>query len=145
VAEILVFLCHWSQPQGHNLVLRSLDNLKNVKNENGRFDAWLKVFENAIDGRGKMGSLVGASEEVRSLRGRGSGVSVSAWSTGSGGISNGGGGGGSAGNTGSGHLTGGREVGSIAGDKVLEGSLNEYAVSLVFGILEVGWKGIMRL
>lgn len=39
-----------------------------------RFDAWLSTFETTIDGRGKLGSLVGASEEVRSLRGREKGL-----------------------------------------------------------------------
>ena len=31
-----------------------------------RLDAWMRIVEVTIDGRGKMGSLVGASEEVRS-------------------------------------------------------------------------------
>ena len=31
-----------------------------------RLDAWMRIVEATIDGRGKMGSLVGASEEVRS-------------------------------------------------------------------------------
>ena len=31
-----------------------------------RLDAWMRIVEVTIDGRCKMGSLVGASEEVRS-------------------------------------------------------------------------------
>ena len=34
--------------------------------ESGRFDAWMRIVEVTIDGRGKMGSKVGASEEIRS-------------------------------------------------------------------------------
>lgn len=41
-----------------------------VKNDHGRFDAWFTVMEATLDGRGKMGSFVGASEEVKTLRGR---------------------------------------------------------------------------
>jgi cytokinesis protein len=43
-----------------------MDYVKNQHGENGRFDAWMRVVEVTVDGRGKMGSLVGASEEVRS-------------------------------------------------------------------------------
>ncbi|KIW48110.1 uncharacterized protein PV06_00729 [Exophiala oligosperma] len=66
VSEVLTFLCHWDQGQGHLKVLQAMDMVKNQINENGRFDAWMRIVEVTIDGRGKMGSLVGASEEVRS-------------------------------------------------------------------------------
>jgi cytokinesis protein len=66
VSEVLTFLCHWDEGQGHLKVLQSMDKVKNQMNENGRFDAWMRIVEVTIDGRGKMGSLVGASEEVRS-------------------------------------------------------------------------------
>ncbi|EXJ80416.1 cytokinesis protein [Capronia coronata CBS 617.96] len=66
VSEVLTFLCHWDEGQGHLKVLQALDQVKNMINENGRFDAWMRIVEVTIDGRGKMGSLVGASEEVRS-------------------------------------------------------------------------------
>lgn len=66
VSEVLTFLCHWDQGQGHIKVLQAMDSVKNMINENGRFDAWMRIVEVTIDGRGKMGSLVGASEEVRS-------------------------------------------------------------------------------
>ncbi|KIX10539.1 uncharacterized protein Z518_01622 [Rhinocladiella mackenziei CBS 650.93] len=65
VSEVLTFLCHWDQGQGHLKVLQAMDHVKNLINENGRFDAWMRIVEVTIDGRGKMGSLVGASEEVR--------------------------------------------------------------------------------
>ena len=47
-------------------MIQALDYVKSVQGENGRFDAWMRIVEVTIDGRGKMGSLVGASEEVRS-------------------------------------------------------------------------------
>jgi cytokinesis protein len=66
VSELLAFLCYWSEPQGHLKVLQAFDHLKAQQGENGRFDAWMRIVEVTIDGRGKMGSLVGASDEVRS-------------------------------------------------------------------------------
>lgn len=66
VSEVLTFLCHWADGQGHQKVLQSMDKVKNDHNETGRFDAWMRIVEVTIDGRGKMGSLVGASEEYRS-------------------------------------------------------------------------------
>ncbi|KAK4241250.1 cytokinesis protein sepA [Achaetomium macrosporum] len=66
VSEVLTFLCHWSDGKGHLKVIEAMDVAKNQQGENGRFDAWMRLVEVTIDGRGKMGSLVGASEEVRS-------------------------------------------------------------------------------
>jgi cytokinesis protein len=66
VSEVLTFLCHWADGQGHLKVIQAMDHVKNQHGENGRFDAWMRVVEVTIDGRGKMGSLVGASDEVRS-------------------------------------------------------------------------------
>lgn len=66
VSEVLTFLCHWGDGDGHVKVIQAMDNVKNQHNENGRFDAWMRLVEVTVDGRGKMGSLVGASEEVRS-------------------------------------------------------------------------------
>lgn len=66
VSEVLTFLCHWGNGRGHLQVLQALDQLKHIQNEHGRFDAWMRMVEVTIDGRGKMGSMVGASDEVRS-------------------------------------------------------------------------------
>ncbi|KAL2119171.1 hypothetical protein VTJ04DRAFT_6131 [Mycothermus thermophilus] len=66
VSEILTFLCHWSDGKGHLKVIEAMDAVKAQQGENGRFDAWMRLVEVTIDGRGKMGSLVGASEEMRS-------------------------------------------------------------------------------
>jgi cytokinesis protein len=66
VSDVLTFLCHWANGQGHEKVLQALDHLKSMQGETGRFDAWMRIFEVTLDGRGKMGSMVGASEEFRS-------------------------------------------------------------------------------
>ena len=66
VSEVMTFLCHCGEGHGHLKVIQAMDQVKSMINENGRFDAWMRIVEVTIDGRGKMGSLVGASEEVRS-------------------------------------------------------------------------------
>lgn len=66
VSEVMTFLCHWGDGHGHRRVLQALDHIKTQQAETGRFDAWMRLVEVTIDGRGKMGSLVGASDEVRS-------------------------------------------------------------------------------
>ena len=66
VSEVLTFLCHWGAGEGHQKVLNAMDYVKQQQGENGRFDAWMRIVEVTVDGRGKMGSMVGASEEVRS-------------------------------------------------------------------------------
>ena len=66
VSEVLTFLCHCREDGGHTKVLQAMDYVKSLVGENGRFDAWMRLCEVTVDGRGKMGSLVGASDEVRS-------------------------------------------------------------------------------
>lgn len=63
--EALTFMCYCEPPAGHTMVLRGLALLQD--GNAGRFDAWFDSFEQMIDGRGRMGSLVGASKDVRSL------------------------------------------------------------------------------
>lgn len=66
VSEVLTFLCTWGENgEGHLKVIQALDEVKAASGENGRFDAWMRLVEVTVDGRGKMGSLVGASEELR--------------------------------------------------------------------------------
>lgn len=66
VSDVLSFLCHWDGGEGHIKVIQAMDVVKSQQNENGRFDSWMRLVEVTVDGRGKMGSLVGASDEVRS-------------------------------------------------------------------------------
>lgn len=68
--DMLVFLTYWKPPQGHTFVVRAFDNLMNITADHARFDAWFSVLEATLDGRGKMGSLVGASDEIKTLRGK---------------------------------------------------------------------------
>ncbi|KAG2196955.1 hypothetical protein INT46_008126 [Mucor plumbeus] len=71
VCEILAFVCHVDLPKGQEIVLKGLDKLSEHLSEFGRFDAWLKLLDATLDGRGRMGSLVGASEDVKRLAGSG--------------------------------------------------------------------------
>jgi cytokinesis protein len=76
-AEILVFFCHWDEENtartGLTIVLNAFDSLEQKLNvavtelsgKVGRFDTWLKQFEQVIDGRGRMGSMVGISKDLR--------------------------------------------------------------------------------
>lgn len=66
VSEILTYLCSLSEGQGHIKVIQAFDQLKTVQGENARFDSWMRTVEVTVDGRGKLGSMVGASDEVRS-------------------------------------------------------------------------------
>ncbi|KAI9719846.1 MAG: hypothetical protein M1828_006067 [Chrysothrix sp. TS-e1954] len=66
VSEVLTFLCHWGEGEGHTTVIQAFDHLKHAQGETGRFDSWMRLVEVTTDGRGKMGSMVGASDEVRS-------------------------------------------------------------------------------
>lgn len=66
VSDIMTFLCSWGKDaEGHLKVIQAFDEVKTATGENGRFDAWMRLVEVTVDGRGKMGSLVGASEELR--------------------------------------------------------------------------------
>lgn len=64
--ELLLFLVYWNDGEGYLLVVAALEALSVANNENGGcFGYWFKSLDTALSGRGKMGSLVGASEEVR--------------------------------------------------------------------------------
>jgi cytokinesis protein len=64
LTEVLAFLAHW-QDLGHQQVLNAFDLIKTQTGDMGRFDSWMRLVEHTLEGRGKLGSLVGASEEVR--------------------------------------------------------------------------------
>ncbi|EGX89554.1 cytokinesis protein sepA [Cordyceps militaris CM01] len=66
VSEILTFLCTWGDNgEGHYKVIQALDEVKAQTGANGRFDDWMRLVEATVDGRGKMGSMVGASDDIR--------------------------------------------------------------------------------
>ncbi|KAJ2557212.1 hypothetical protein EV175_001481 [Coemansia sp. RSA 1933] len=69
ISEILTYICYLNVPTGHATVLKGLDKLQKFREMQRRFEPWMKAVESAIDGRGRMGSKVGASEELRQLGG----------------------------------------------------------------------------
>ncbi|CEQ39622.1 SPOSA6832_01157, partial [Sporobolomyces salmonicolor] len=71
VVELLTFFVARDRVKGFNLVLKGLDDFSSSRRLPGKFDGWFFFWEAAIDGRGRFGSSVGASEQVLSLRGAG--------------------------------------------------------------------------
>ena len=67
--EILTFLCYWEDGVSHDLVIQALEALSTANNDKGPYEYWFRSLEGTLLGRGKMGSLVGASEEVRRIGG----------------------------------------------------------------------------
>ncbi|KAF9327544.1 hypothetical protein BG006_009173 [Podila minutissima] len=65
VVEVLTFLCYCEVPMGHKLVLEGLDQVQEYWKESARFDAWMRILENTIDGRGRFGTMVGMSEDLK--------------------------------------------------------------------------------
>lgn len=76
-AELLIFFCLWDETEGQgegkclSMVLASFDYVEqilnaaivDVANKVGKFDMWLKQLDGTIEGRGRMGSMVGMSKE----------------------------------------------------------------------------------
>ncbi len=64
--DILVFLVYWNEGQVHESVINALSTLSDDNHERGScYSYWFKSLEQALIGRGKMGTFVGASEEVK--------------------------------------------------------------------------------
>lgn len=76
-AEMLLFFCTFDENarerKGLALVLSSFDHVEqvinsailDVANKVGKFDMWLRQLEAVIDGRGRMGSMVGMSKDFK--------------------------------------------------------------------------------
>lgn len=65
VADLLTFLTYRSA-EAVNLINKALENVSEANNVgNTAYAYWFASFEKSISGRGKMGSMVGASDEVR--------------------------------------------------------------------------------
>lgn len=63
--DTLTFLCYCDIPSGHSKVLQAMELLREYGGEEyGRFDTWLHSVGTALDGRGKMGSMVGVSKDL---------------------------------------------------------------------------------
>jgi cytokinesis protein len=70
VLELLSFITYWEDGDAQPLVVSALEALSTANNESdGCYFYWFKSFEHSLAGRGKMGSLVGASDEVRKAGG----------------------------------------------------------------------------
>lgn len=65
-------MCYYEIPVGQDLVLKAMDKLRDNERGLGRFDAWLDQLENTLCGRGRMGSMVGASEDFKKMAAYGS-------------------------------------------------------------------------
>lgn len=74
-------MCYYNNAIAHQNVLAALDALSAANNETGRYDYWFKSFVATLEGRGRMGSLVGASEDVRKHGGQDAGLNEYAVST----------------------------------------------------------------
>lgn len=70
VCDALTFMCYFEQPKGHIMVLQGMDTIKETKNDYSRFDSWLKTLGAILEGQGKMGSIVGASTDIRQIASR---------------------------------------------------------------------------
>lgn len=75
-AEMLVFFCHLTDQThrtGLSMVQTAFDQLEqrlnaaitDISQKVGRFEVWLKQLEQTIDGRGRMGSMVGVSNDLK--------------------------------------------------------------------------------
>lgn len=63
--DLLCFLTYWNYGEAHGLVLAALEALSSQNESGGCYDSWFKSLEHSLSGRGMMGSLVGASEEIK--------------------------------------------------------------------------------
>jgi hypothetical protein len=76
-AEMLIFFCSFDEEspdrKGLGMVLVAFDYVEqtlnsaiaDVSNKVGKFDMWLRQLEATIDGRGRMGSMVGMSKDFK--------------------------------------------------------------------------------
>lgn len=66
ILDILIFIAHPEGGHAHDLVIEGLKALSQDNHEpGGPYAFWFKSFELALVGRGRMGTLVGASEEIK--------------------------------------------------------------------------------
>ena len=69
VAEILTFFCYYNDGVAHESVLKAMDALGAANNQTGRYDFWFQSLLTTLSDNGKMGSLVGASQDIRKHHG----------------------------------------------------------------------------
>ncbi|KAI8067755.1 hypothetical protein BC940DRAFT_300394 [Gongronella butleri] len=68
VCEILAFYCYMTRDTPrHEQVLQGFEHVKQHNRDMGLFDAWLHSFDATLNGRGQMGSLVGAHADWKRM------------------------------------------------------------------------------
>jgi cytokinesis protein len=66
ILDILVFVVYWDEGRAFDLVIEGLKTLSADNHEGGNcYTFWFKSLETILTGRGRMGTLVGASDEVK--------------------------------------------------------------------------------
>lgn len=65
ILEILTYFAANNEGEFQPLVVSALEALSATQNESGCYQYWFRALETTLAGRGKMGSLVGASDEVK--------------------------------------------------------------------------------
>ncbi|KAG5221513.1 armadillo-type protein [Salix suchowensis] len=65
ILEILTYFAANNEGEFQPLVVSALEALSTTQNESGCYQYWFRALEITLAGRGKMGSLVGASDEVK--------------------------------------------------------------------------------
>lgn len=64
--DLLTFMCYNIPEEAiEDSIDAGFDNLSRNAGFPGRYDYWFKSFLDTVSGRGKMGSMVGASEDLR--------------------------------------------------------------------------------
>lgn len=70
ILELLTYLIYWKNGCAGDLVISALEVLSTANGEAaGYYNFWFKSLEHILSGRGKWGTKVGASEEVRRTAG----------------------------------------------------------------------------
>ena len=68
--DILVFLVYWNDGENYQTVITGLESLSEDNDEPANAYAfWFKSLHTVLSGRGKMGSRVGASEQLKRSKG----------------------------------------------------------------------------
>ena len=66
ISDILIFFIYERDFQAFPLVINALESVSTANNEAATpYAYWFKSMEQSLSGRGVMGSLVGASDEIR--------------------------------------------------------------------------------
>ena len=66
ILDLLIYYLYFSHGDVLGLIIQGLENLTNENHERGNcYTYWFKSLEQTLSGRGRMGTTVGASEEMK--------------------------------------------------------------------------------